>query len=247
MINKRSPVLLREATFAEGGSAMGGGVEVPEYLEKVYWWAYTHPRAVQIFERQWLANCILWGNYRRLRDAALNALGGTLKGKTLQIACVYGDLTENVQARLRPMAQLDVVDVAPAQIHNLRRKLGRGGQVGIYQQNAAGLHFDAASYDRILMFFLLHEMPEAVRRQALAEAWRVLKPGGKLVIVDYHRPRAGNPLRYLMAPVFKLLEPFAMDLWRADLATWLPEEAQNCTFERDTYFGDLYQKVVISR
>jgi len=42
-------------------------LEVPYYLNAHYWWAYIHPTAVQLFERQWLINLILWGNYARLR------------------------------------------------------------------------------------------------------------------------------------------------------------------------------------
>jgi hypothetical protein len=38
---------------------------VPQYLQAHYWWAYVHPRAVHVFERQWLVNLILWGNYKR--------------------------------------------------------------------------------------------------------------------------------------------------------------------------------------
>jgi len=59
---------------------------VPYYLKTYYWWAYVHPRAVKLFERQWLANLILWGNYARLRDAALGELGESLPGRTLQVA-----------------------------------------------------------------------------------------------------------------------------------------------------------------
>ena len=51
---------------------------VPSYLSDTYWWAYVHPRAVRLFERQWLVNLILWGNFARLRDAALDALGPSL-------------------------------------------------------------------------------------------------------------------------------------------------------------------------
>jgi len=32
---------------------------IPDYLEKVYWWAYLRPGAVRFFERQWLVNLIL--------------------------------------------------------------------------------------------------------------------------------------------------------------------------------------------
>ena len=73
------------------------GIAVPGYLEQTYWWAYVHPRAVRLFERQWLVNLILWGNFSRLRDAALDALGARLAGRTLQVACVYGDLTDRLR------------------------------------------------------------------------------------------------------------------------------------------------------
>ena len=61
---------------------------VPDYLTAHYWWAYIHPKAVKVFERQWLVNFILWGNYARLRDAALAELGEVLPGSTLQVACL---------------------------------------------------------------------------------------------------------------------------------------------------------------
>ena len=44
-----------------------GTAEIPEYLERVYWWTYVRPWAVRFFERQWLVNAILLGNYVRLR------------------------------------------------------------------------------------------------------------------------------------------------------------------------------------
>ena len=68
----------------------------PHYLAVHYWWAYIHPRAVRLFERQWLVNLILCGNYDRLRDSALVELGDAVGGTTLQVACVYGDLTSRL-------------------------------------------------------------------------------------------------------------------------------------------------------
>src|SRR5450756_1494669 len=68
-------------------------IKVPHYLTAHYWWAYVHPRAVWVFERQWLVNLILWGNFARLRNGAMAELGSVLPGATLQVACVYGDLT----------------------------------------------------------------------------------------------------------------------------------------------------------
>src|ERR1700736_5733681 len=56
---------------------------VPYYLSAHYWWAYVHPRAVQVFERQWLLNLILWGNSPRLSESALDELGDELPGAPL--------------------------------------------------------------------------------------------------------------------------------------------------------------------
>lgn len=216
-------------------------VAVPSYLEKNYWWAYVRPRAVRFWDRPWLIDLILWGNYERLRDAALDALGERLEGRTLQIACVYGDITKRISARLALGARLDVVDVLPAQLDNLARKLHGDPRVGLIRADSSALDLESASYDRVLLFFLLHEQPEEVRRRTVAEVLRVVKPGGRLVILDYHRPRPWHPLYWPMVAVLKLLEPFALDLWRHELAHWLA----HVPLTRRTFFGGLYQLVVI--
>jgi hypothetical protein len=43
----------------------------PKYLEKNYWWAYIHPTAVRVFERRWMINLILLGNFVRLKKVHL--------------------------------------------------------------------------------------------------------------------------------------------------------------------------------
>lgn len=216
----------------------------PRYLVEAYWWAYVHPAAVRFFERQWLVNLILFGNYARLREAALDALGRSLPGRTLQIACAYGNLTPRLAARLARGGELHVVDVLPVQLANLARKLGKRATVKLSLADSAALPMADHSYDRALLFFLLHEQPASVRRATLAEALRVLRPRGKLVIVDYHPPARSHPLA-AMLPLLARLEPYAPDLWRHDLARWLPSGATRRLSKR-TYFGGLYQRLVVT-
>jgi ubiquinone/menaquinone biosynthesis C-methylase UbiE len=224
-----------------------GALPIPRYLEQVYWWAYVHPKAVHLFEREWLVNTILFGNYGRLRDAALAELGETVHGRTLQVACVYGNLTSKLRERLGEEASLDVVDILPIQLRNLAKKLPPDERVALLQGDSSSLACPSASYDQVLLFFLLHEQPEHVRRATLSEAMRVVKPGGRIVIVDYHRPVPLHPLRLLMTGVFRKLEPYAMDLWDHEIEDFLPRRAKPAAMRQETYYGGLYQKLVLTR
>lgn len=219
---------------------------VPSYLERHYWWAYVHPNAVRVFERQWLVNLILWGNFGRLRDAALERLGTSISGRTLQIACVYGDLTERLVERLDEDARLDVVDVLPVQLQNLARKLGSAPKTTLELSDSADLDVPDGHYDQVLVFFLLHEQPLDTRKKTVAEALRVTKPGGRVLFVDYHRPHVANPMRLVMSPILRLLEPFALDLWRDEIETWLPKDIPSLSVEKKTFFGGLYQMTEVA-
>lgn len=221
-------------------------VKVPAYLHKTYWWAYVHPNAVKVFERDWLVNLILFGNYSSLCDAVLEEMGSQAEGNTLQVACAYGNLTARVRERIADDGQLHVVDVLPIQLQNLQRKLPPDPRVALIQRDSSALGFPDRSYERVLLFFLLHEQPEDVRRRTLAEACRVVKPGGKLIIVDYHQPRPWNPLRYPLRALLRKLEPYADDLWRQEIEAFLPAGAGFSSIRKTVYFGSLYQKIVLT-
>ena len=51
----------------------------------------------------------------------------------------------------------------------------------------------------------------------------------------------------LFQPVLARLEPFALDLWRDDLAKWMPRSWDRAGAVRGSYFGGLYQMITIER
>jgi ubiquinone/menaquinone biosynthesis C-methylase UbiE len=222
-------------------------LSIPPYLQMHYWWAYVHPRAVYFFERQWLVNLILWGNYTRLCDAVLDSYQHKLPGLTLQVACAYGDLTPRLVACVPTDGLLEVIDILQIQLDNLAGKLPEDAPVNLQHMDSSALELNDASFDQALLFFLLHEQPEMVRKKTLSEALRVVRPGGTLTIVDYAPPSRYNPLLYFWCPLLKKLEPFSGDLFRNPISKWLPNKGGFTVLSEQRFFGGLYQLLILKR
>lgn len=219
-------------------------VEIPDYLQETYWWAYLHPRGVKFFDRTWMVNSILFGNFRKLRDAAVAELGED-SGTTLQVAAVYGDITPRMADKLTVKNRLDVLDVAPVQLKNVKRKVEHLPNVRLLHADSTAMPQQDKSYDTIVVFFLLHEQPDAQKRQTLQEVTRLIRPGGRIIVVDYHKPAWWSPWRWFMVPGLKWLEPFALSLWPTEIIDWFPQELPVKSLRKSTVFAGLYQKVVI--
>lgn len=81
------------------------------------------------------------------------------------------------------------VEIARRSEHsNVRILLGRGEDLPI----------DDGSVDLVCFMFSFHHVPAAVQDEALDEAWRVLRPRGRLHVLE---PRPGGPMSEVLAPL----------------------------------------------
>jgi len=220
----------------------GGDPGVPAYLEETYRWAYLSPRTLAFFDQPWVVSTILFGNYRRLERVFLEEIAPATR--VLQAACVYGNFSKNLASRLGPRGMLHVIDVARLQVVHCARKLRPFPHAQVSLADAASL--GDSTYDAVACFFLLHELPDDYKRTVLNALLGCVRPGGKVVFVDYHKPHFANPLKGVLSLVFRTLEPFAKSLWRNEISGFAeaPEEFE---WDKRTYFGGLYQKVVALR
>lgn len=212
---------------------------VPDYLRDTYTWAYLSRLGTRVFDRQPVVNAILWGNARRLIRWVTSQLRPGQH--VMQPAAVYGSFSRDLAAALGPDGRLEVSDVAPIQVALTRRKLSgvRQAEVACVDATTRG----RGPYDAVTCFFLLHEVPDAVKTQVVDALLDAVKPGGQVIFVDYHRPHALHPLRPIMALVFRSLEPFAPALWQREIRDYA-SAPDRFSWRKDTLFGGLYQRVI---
>lgn len=199
----------------------------PEYLAHYYWWAYLAPLGVWFFSHHLVINLVLFGQYRRILDALLQHLHTAPCGRMLQLTCAYGKLTPALAGLTD---ELHLTDVASIQLKIAGNGLARQHRSALMaRMNAESLAYSTNSFDTVVIFFLLHELPTAARQRALSEALRVLKPDGHLLIAEYGIYRNRHPLHRiaLLRRIIERLEPFLHDFQHEDL----PAQLQSCAFK----------------
>lgn len=105
------------------------------------------------------------------------------KLKLIDIGCGTGRFIDFVKQSW-PKLPVTGLDMSEAYVRHARRHLRRWSRTRLLVGNAEALPLPDASQDAVTNIFMLHELPPKVRRTMLAECARVLKPGGRLVLVD---------------------------------------------------------------
>lgn len=234
------PTVISAGDFSP--SAEAELAQIPAYLLDTYYWAYLNPRNVRLLDRELVVSVMLWGNHRRLRQAAFSELRPGQR--VLQPACVYGDFSPALARHLGPRGRLEVIDVAPIQVARCRHKLRGFAQAAVRRANAALR--GGQTYDAVCCYFLLHELPADYKRAVVEALLGRVIAGGKVVFVDYHRPHWAHPLKGITSFVFDTLEPFAKDLWHHEISDYA-STPNEFVWSKQTYFGGLFQIAVARR
>ena len=218
-------------------------IPLPDYLRNVYSWAYLTPWLTVILDRQVVVQAILWGNAQRLiRDVLAAVKPGD---RVFQPAAVYGTFSRQLAGQIGRLGRLVVRDVAPLQVALTRQKLKGLQQVHVACGNAANP--EQGEFDAVACFFLLHEVPDDVKVQIVQAMLRLVRPGGKVIFVDYHRPHRWHPLKPVMERVFAWLEPFALTMWSREIEELAGSSAAAFRWSKRTRFSGLYQTVIAAR
>ena len=119
-----------------------------------------------------------YGRYRSIRPLLFAGLGGRLLDA--------GVGTGRNMAFYPPGAEVTGVDLSPAMLDRAaKRRSGPTTRVRLMQMDLSRLQFADNSFDAAVASFVFCTMPPQSRRAALRELSRVLKPGGRLRLLEY--------------------------------------------------------------
>jgi len=109
--------------------------------------------------------------------------------RVLDLAGGTGDLARKFAEQVGESGDVVLADINHAMLEQGRRRLvdaGVAGNLSIAQVDAENLPFADASFDRVAIAFGLRNVTD--KAAALASMYRVLKPGGKALILEFSKP-----------------------------------------------------------
>ncbi len=148
-----------------------------------------------------LVAALTFGREVAMREAILDIAQVDAGHYVLDVGCGTGTLAIAAKRRVGPTGIVHGVDAAAQMAARANTKSKRGGfAIAFEVAIAQSLPFPDRCFDIALCTLVLHHIPEGARKHAVAEMRRILKPGGRLLVVEMGASRG----------VWAVLNPIAL-------------------------------------
>ena len=150
-----------------------------------------------VIHRAFLYDVFVWlaslGRERTYREKALDLARLKSGESVLDIGCGTGTLAIAAKRRVGPAGSVNGVDASPEMLARAARKANKAGtEVAFKNGVVEALPFPDGQFDAVLSTVMLHHLGRKARQQCAREVRRVLKPGGRVLAVDFARPAEGR-------------------------------------------------------
>jgi ubiquinone/menaquinone biosynthesis C-methylase UbiE len=130
-----------------------------------------------------------FGRERVFREKILRLAGLQSAEAVLDVGCGTGSLALAAKRAVGPGGSVHAIDASPEMLARAARKARKAGLEVFFRQAAAqALPFQDAGFDAVTGTMMLHHLPRKAREQFAGEIKRVLKPGGRALLVDFAAP-----------------------------------------------------------
>src|SRR6266700_4977925 len=126
------------------------------------------------------------GRERAFREKILSFANLRRGEAVLDVGCGTGSLAIAARRYVGSTGTVYGIDASPEMIARAEKKANKAGLEVIFKNGAAQLlPFPDAQFDAVLSTLMLHHLPRKGREQCAREIRRVLKPGGRVMVVDF--------------------------------------------------------------
>ena len=150
-----------------------------------------------VLHRPFLYDLFLWlvslGRERAYREKTLDLASLKQGESVLDIGCGTGTLSIAAKKRVGSSGRVYGVDASPEMLARAGRKANKAGAEVVFKNGIVeALPFPDGQFDAVLSTVMLHHLGRKARQQCAHEVRRVLKPGGRVLAVDFARPEEGK-------------------------------------------------------
>ncbi|MBR9683095.1 class I SAM-dependent methyltransferase [Candidatus Woesearchaeota archaeon] len=138
-------------------------------------------------------NVMTFFQIKRLRKKAINTLGLKKGQSVLDLACGTGGLTTISAEKVGEKGKVVGIDLSQRMLNIAIKKSKQCPQISYLWHNFEHMHYKNL-FDAVVVGFGAHEVPPEPRHNLYKQAYKALKPKGKLLIFDYAMIR-NKPLR----------------------------------------------------
>jgi SAM-dependent methyltransferase len=139
----------------------------------------------------WMVQTIMFGRERKLRAWMLDLADLEPGNVVLDVGCGTGTLLLEAAKRVGPSGALHGIEPSTEMAARARHKAeGRGVRLEVIETSADRLPYPTPMFDAVFCTLVLHHLPGSMRGVAIREMRRVLRPGGRVVIIDWQRPKS---------------------------------------------------------
>ena len=142
-------------------------------------------------------------------------------------------------AQQKLKARIIGIDLSKDMLHIARKKIRKHNlnRIDLYQMDATKTRFQKEVFDVIVIALVLHEIPRELAINIISEAKRILKPNGKILVMEWEEPKSFFQ-RIVFFPI-KKLEPKGFDQFlKLDLKSYFLEygltitEIRHCDYSK---------------
>lgn len=136
-----------------------------------------------------VVNLLTFGRENALRRQTIQYASIPAGATVLDVGCGTGTLTLLAKAAVGDHGSVYGLDASTEMIAVARQKAVQHRQAVNFQTGVIeALPFSDGTFDVVLSSLMVHHLPPDLKQRGLAEIYRVLRPGGHLMVVDIARP-----------------------------------------------------------